>query len=105
MTHSKKVKIENPKVVNGCQTMNSLLEAKRQNDNTLEGTVLVKIIEITDPLIRQNVSIYLNSQTEIKDSYLISNLPIILNLQDELTSKGYFLERQANQLALIKKVS
>jgi hypothetical protein len=100
---SKKVKIENPKVVNGCQTMNSLLEAKKQNNNTLEGTVLVKIIEISDPLIRQNVSIYLNSQTEIKDSYLISNLPIILNLQDELTSKGYFLERQANQLALLKK--
>ena len=99
----KKIKIENPKVVNGCQTMNSLMEAKKQNSNDIGGTVLLKVIEITDPVIRQNISIYLNSQTEIKDSYLISNLPIILNLEDELEAKGYFLERQANQLTNEKK--
>ena len=99
---SKIMKISNPKVVNGCQTMNSLLAAKEEKD-ILEGCVGVRIIEIKDPVISQNISIYLNSQTEIKDSYLISNLPIILNLKEELQSKGYFLERQANQIDNLKQ--
>lgn len=116
----KEMKITNPKVVNGCQTMNSLLAKRKmilgektklgekegnikEQNNILEGMVPVKIIEIQDPEVRQNISIFLNSQTEIKDSYLISNLPIILNLETEVAKKGYFLERQANQVKNIKK--
>ncbi|TYS46790.1 AIPR family protein [Bacillus infantis] len=96
------IKIKNPMVVNGCQTMNSLLEAK--NQGTLkEGLVQVTIIDIKDSVIKQNISIYLNSQTEIKDSYLISNLPIIRTLEDDLKRMGYFFERQANNLDLLKK--
>ncbi|WP_025161852.1 AIPR family protein [Paraclostridium bifermentans] len=98
----KEIKITNPKVVNGCQTMNSLVEAKKKSNN-LTGVVQVKIIKILDPAIRQNTSIFLNSQTEIKDSYLISNLPIIINLEDDLDQQGYFLERQANQVQYIKE--
>jgi hypothetical protein len=98
----KTMKIKNPRVVNGCQTMNSLVEAKNKYGE-LSGFVLVKAIEIVDPIVRQNISIYLNSQTEIKDSYLISNLPIVMHLEEELKNKGYFLERQANQIENIKK--
>lgn len=135
----KEMKITNPKVVNGCQTMNSLLAKRnlileekkkleekkariedvnkveadiaidietqknaKDGNNILEGMVPVKIIEIEDPEVRQNISIFLNSQTEIKDSYLISNLPIILNLETEVAKEGYFLERQANQVKNIK---
>lgn len=68
----------------------------------MKGVVSIKIVQITDPSIRQNTSIFLNSQTEIKDSYLISNLPIILNLENDLNEKGYFLERQANQVQNLK---
>jgi hypothetical protein len=96
------IKIQNPMVVNGCQTMNSLLEAKKQGV-LKEGLVQVTIIDIKDPVIKQNISIYLNSQTEIKDSYLISNLPIIRTLEDDLKKLGYFFERQANNLELLKK--
>ncbi|MBU8589213.1 AIPR family protein [Priestia megaterium] len=96
------IKIKNPMVVNGCQTMNSLLEAKKQGV-LKEGLVQVTIIDIKDPNIKQNISIYLNSQTEIKDSYLISNLPIIRTLEDDLKTLGYFFERQANNLELLKK--
>lgn len=116
----KEMKITNPKVVNGCQTMNSLLakrnsiveqykeeeiQGKRifnEDDIILNGMVPVKIIEVEDPEVRQNISIFLNSQTEIKDSYLISNLPIILNLESDVSKRGYFLERQANQVKNIK---
>ena len=116
----KEMKITNPKVVNGCQTMNSLLakrnmildEQKKIQEKEeskvdkksviLEGMVPVKVIEVEDPEVRQNISIFLNSQTEIKDSYLISNLPIILNLEADVAKKGYFLERQANQVKNIK---
>lgn len=90
-------------VVNGCQTMNSLLETKSQG-KLLEGYVQVKVIEVNDPQIRQNISIFLNSQTEIKDSYLISNLPIIRQLEIDLSEKGYFLERQANKVQTLKKL-
>lgn len=96
------IKIDNPMVVNGCQTMNSLLEAKKQGV-LKDGLVQVTIIEIIDPIIKQNISIYLNSQTEIKDSYLISNLPIIRALENDLSRLGYFFERQANKLDLLKK--
>ncbi|MEK4059561.1 MULTISPECIES: AIPR family protein [Paenibacillus] len=99
----KKLKIRNPMVVNGCQTMNSLLETKSQG-KLLEGYVQVKVIEVNDPQIRQNISIFLNSQTEIKDSYLISNLPIIRQLEIDLSEKGYFLERQANKVQTLKKL-
>lgn len=116
----KEMKITNPRVVNGCQTMNSLLakrniileERKKECVNEeiniskeeiiLDGMVPVKVIEVEDPEVRQNISIFLNSQTEIKDSYLISNLPIILNLESDVAEKGYFLERQANQVKNIK---
>ncbi|UFU00168.1 AIPR family protein [Radiobacillus kanasensis] len=96
------IKIDNPMVVNGCQTMNSLLEAKKQGVLN-DGLVQVTIIEITDPIIKQNISIFLNSQTEIKDSYLISNLPIIRTLENDLSKLGYFFERQANKLGILKK--
>ncbi|WP_283154130.1 AIPR family protein [Guptibacillus hwajinpoensis] len=98
----KNIRIQNPMVVNGCQTMNSLLEAKKQGV-LKDGLVQVTIIDIKDPTIKQNISIYLNSQTEIKDSYLISNLPIIRTLEDDLKKLGYFFERQANNLDLLKK--
>lgn len=98
----KLIKVDNPMVVNGCQTMNSLLEAKKRG-LLKDGLVQVTIIEITDPIIKQNISIYLNSQTEIKDSYLISNLPIIRTLEKDLKDLGYFFERQANKLDLLKK--
>lgn len=98
----KVIKIKNPMVVNGCQTMNSLLEAKKLGI-LKEGLVQVTIIDIKDSVIKQNISIFLNSQTEIKDSYLISNLPIIRTLEDDLKKLGYFFERQANNLELLKK--
>lgn len=98
----KVIKIKNPMVVNGCQTLNSLLEAKRRG-NLKEGLVQVTIIDIKDAAIKQNISIYLNSQTEIKDSYLISNLPIIRTIEEDLKRLGYFFERQANNLELLKK--
>lgn len=96
------LKIDNPMVVNGCQSMNSLLEAKRQG-NLKDGFVQVTVIEIKDPIVKQNISIYLNSQTEIKDSYLISNFPIIRALEEDLKELGYVFERQANKLSLLKK--
>jgi len=98
----KEVIIHNPMIVNGCQTMNSLLEAKNR-ESLKDGVVQVTIIEVTEPEVKRNISIYLNSQTEIKDSYLISNLPIIRALEKDIEDLGYFFERQANNLELLKK--
>lgn len=95
--------IKNPKVVNGCQTLNSLLEAKAEKKGSLEGCVELKVIEIEDVEIRQNISVNLNSQSEIKDSYLVSNKPIVIELEKEISELGYFFERQANTITQLKK--
>lgn len=61
------------------------------------------LLKFKDTVVKQNVSIYLNSQTEIKDSYLISNFPIIRSLEEDFKELGYIFERQANKLSLLKK--
>ena len=99
----KTLKVTSPKVVNGCQTMNCLAEAKSRGQ-LKDGFVLVRVIEILDPRIRDNITVYLNSQTEIKDSYLISNLPTIRQLEEDLALLGWYFERQANQLEDAKKL-
>lgn len=89
--------LEGVSVVNGCQTINSLKKAydegKLKNDVYLQ----YRVIETTDFDLRAKITEYLNSQTEIKDSYFLANNPFVRDLQARLLEKGYFLERLANE--------
>lgn len=95
--------ITNPSVINGCQTMNSLTYALENGDINEFGLVKVSLIQTSNLEIRKNISIYSNSQTEIKDSYLISNLPVIYDLEKLIEEQGYIFERQANKVKLLKQ--
>ena len=88
---------EGASVVNGCQTINSLKKA--YDDNKLKDDVYLqfRIIETTDFDLRAKITEFLNSQTQIKDSYFLANNPFIRALQMELEEKGYFMERLVNE--------
>ena len=94
---SNEIVLEGASVVNGCQTLNVLYNAKQKGKLKSEVCLPVRIIEILDYSERMKITEYLNSQTQIKASYFISNHPIIRDLQDKLLEKGYFLERQVNE--------
>ncbi|WP_196592473.1 AIPR family protein [Pectinatus frisingensis] len=92
-----KIILEGASVVNGCQTLNVLYNAKQKGNLNQAVYVLVRIIEISSYNERMKITEYLNSQTHIKDSYFIANHSIVRDLQKELLKKGYFLERQVNE--------
>ncbi len=59
----------------------------------------IGIIETDDFDLRAKITEYLNSQTQIRDSYFLANNSFIRALQIELLNKEYFLERLSNEYA------
>lgn len=94
---SNEITLKGTSVVNGCQSLNVLYNAKQKGKLNPNVCVLVRVIEISDYIERMHITEFLNSQTPIRDSYFISNHSIIRNLQKELLEKGYYLERQINE--------
>lgn len=94
---SSEIELEGASVVNGCQTLNVLYNASQKNKLSRDVCLLVRVIVIADYSERMKITEYLNSQTPIRDSYFVANHSIIRDLQRDLFSKGYFLERQINE--------
>lgn len=91
------VNLKGVSIVNGCQTVTSLYDSYK-NNNLQDGVdILTRIIEISDYNERMKITEFLNSQNPIRDSYFIANHTIIRELQKNLESKGYYLERQINE--------
>ena len=99
---SNEIELEGASVVNGCQTLNVLYNAKQKNELNDKTCLLVRIIVISDYSERMRITEYLNSQNPIRGSYFIANHPIVRDLQKELLGKGYFLERQINECEFMK---
>lgn len=91
------ISLEGTSVVNGCQTLNVLYDSYVKEKLRDEVCILVRIIVISDYNERMRITEYLNSQTQIRDSYFISNHTIIRELQKDLLDKGIFFERQINE--------
>lgn len=92
------INLKGVSIVNGCQTATSLYELKKQDKLQESVDILVRVIEISDYTERMKITEYLNSQNPIKDSYFIANHTVIRDLQKELLKKGYYLERQINEI-------
>ena len=99
---SNEIELDGASVVNGCQTLNVLYNAKQKNELNNNTCLLVRIIVISDYSERMRITEYLNSQTPIRSSYFIANHSIVRDLQKELLAKGYFLERQVNEYEFMK---
>lgn len=89
--------LEGASVVNGCQTINSLKKAYDERKIKEDVYLQFRVIETTDFDLRAKITEFLNSQTQIKDSYFLANNPFVRALQIELEEKGYFLERLINE--------
>lgn len=99
---SPSIEIENPQIVNGCQTVNSIYEALKNSDETkvekeYEDTfVMVKILEIDrnnneEEELYNNIVKYNNSQNSINEKNFVANNSLFERLQGEFEDKGFLL--------------
>lgn len=95
---SNEITLKGTSVVNGCQSLNVLYNARQKGKLNSNVCVLIRIIEISDYIERMHITEFLNSQTPIRDSYFIANHTIVRDLQKQLQIKGYYLERQINEV-------
>lgn len=94
--------IENPQIVNGCQTVNSIYEALKNIDpDKLEKDfkdtfVMLKILEIdrddsADDKLYKDIVKYTNSQNSIDEKTFVANTDTFIRLQKEFEAKGFLL--------------
>lgn len=103
--NSSTLRLEGTSIVNGCQTVTSLFQLSEQDNLSDDVSLLVRVIKISDYEERAQITKFLNSQTPIKDSYFISNHPIVRGLQENLKKKDYYLERQINEVKYRERYS
>lgn len=107
--------IENPQIVNGCQTVNSIYEALKNIDpNILEKEykdtfVMLKILEIdrensTEEMLYHNIVKYNNSQNSIDEKTFVANSSEFLRIQTEFEKKGFLLRiKQSDENKYVSK--
>jgi hypothetical protein len=82
------VRLENPQVVNGCQTVMSI----KNFDGELEGGVMVRVIESTSHEFINFLTLYQNSSNPVRNRDLKSNDPVQIRLKHEFRRQGYYYE-------------
>ena len=94
--------IDNPQIVNGCQTVNSIYEALKNIDpdnlekNFKDTFVMLKILEINredsgDDKLYKEIVKYTNSQNSIDEKTFVANTDTFIRLQNEFEAKGFLL--------------
>lgn len=94
--------IDNPQIVNGCQTVNSIYEALKNIDpdnlekNFKDTFVMLKILEINredsgDDKLYKDIVKYTNSQNSIDEKTFVANTDTFIRLQNEFETKGFLL--------------
>ena len=94
--------IENPQIVNGCQSVNSIYEAlKNINSDILEKEfkdvfVMLKILVIdkkneNHKVLYKNIVRFNNSQNSIDEKTFVANVAIFNRLKNEFENKGLLL--------------
>ena len=93
-----------PQIVNGCQT-SSVIELcyyelpTEEQQNSQEGTILVKIIKDPNDKKRKNITKYTNSQTAVtgKDFFALEDFHHILQKSFENYGYNYEIQRGSNR--------
>jgi len=89
------LEIDRPQVVNGGQTLRQLSKANSEGRLRSDVKVLLRVISIgSDREFAGNVAINLNNQTLVKSSFLKSNHPFFIQMQQSLLQKGWYFERK-----------
>jgi hypothetical protein len=95
---SPSIHLKGLQIVNGCQTVNTLIKA--HNDNKLSDNIYItcRFIErASDEKFVQSVITYTNSQNAISERDLHSNDPIQYNIQTILKKYNVLYERKLNE--------
>ena len=94
--------IDNPQIVNGCQTVNSIYEALKNVDPAelekefKDTFVMLKILEIDrensdEDILYRNIVKYNNSQNAIDEKTFVANASEFRRIQTEFENKGFLL--------------
>lgn len=113
---NQKLILEQPQIINGAQTVNSLYEAynklykdyyaetglkNKAEEKTLQHfnqiKVLCRIVENNDSDFARNLTISTNSQNDVKIYDFYANLPIQEELQKKFAEHSYFYERKRGE--------
>ncbi|MHA1677523.1 MAG: AIPR family protein [Promethearchaeota archaeon] len=90
------IKLLNPQIINGCQTVTQIGENSETN-----AILSAKIIEVKDSIINQQFIDSLieanNRQNPVDERILKSNHPLQVRLQRNLEYLGYYYERKEHQ--------
>jgi len=87
------VEIENPQIVNGCQTTKSIGKSK----GDLRGDVLLRIVESTDNEFAARLTLFQNTSNPVKNRDLKSNDTVQVRLRREMGRRGYYFEIKRGQ--------
>lgn len=106
----KLVKVENPQIVNGCQTSNSIFNL-RNNPNILKTQLLIRLICTENPNVSNKIVRGTNKQNQVLEEAFEATLPFHQDILEpfflsiENSIKIYYERRskQYNNDALIKK--
>ena len=91
------LKIDNLKVVNGCQTVTTIGTMK--SDINPSAGVVLRLSETSDVAFSEKISAYTNDQNSIKMPDLQSNHPYLVNLEKRFAKYDkFFFERKKGQL-------
>lgn len=82
------IRLENPQIVNGCQTVKSI----QKYDGELKGEVMVRVIESVDHEFVNFLTLYQNSSNPVRNRDLKSNDPVQIRLKNEFRREGYYYE-------------
>lgn len=84
----KYIRMENPQIVNGCQTVKSI----QKYNKDLKSELMVRVIEGVDHDFVNYLTLYQNSSNQVKNRDLKSNDPIQIRLKREFFRQGYYYE-------------
>lgn len=90
-------------IVNGCQTSNVLFENRGIIDDDI--TVMLKIIETSDPAVVDDIVRSTNRQTKVEDDQFLATLDAVKALERSFDARGadeeyrLFFERRKNQFS------
>ena len=92
------IELENFQVVNGGQTIHSLYEAFREDNNNFgDMDILCRIYETKNEKLSTEIVEYTNSQNPVSSRDIRSNDYLQRKLEKDLLTQGYFYERKKNQ--------
>lgn len=100
------ISVNEGSIINGAQTVGTIIKTLNNLnlEDYIDSFVLVRIMCYErDNLLTSKITYSLNTQNTMKNSYLISNDPIIIKLQKDInTSSKYFLQIKNNEYNFLK---